>query len=125
MGNCNFKSDELDPTVGIATSHFEFLHVIGKGGFGKVWRVSHRKTKDGYAMKEMAKCRVIAKRSVNSVMNERKLLTSLRHSFQDRDNLYLVMDLMGGGDLRYHLSRVRRFSEHQTRFFVACILTGL
>ena len=30
-------------------------------------------------MKEMQKARVISKRSVNSVMNERKLLTQLKH----------------------------------------------
>lgn len=26
-------------------------------------------------------------------------------AFQDRENLYLVMDLMNGGDLRYHIGR--------------------
>jgi serine/threonine protein kinase len=35
------------------------------------------------------------------------------------------MDLMPGGDLRYHISRLKRFSEEQTRFFVACIVTAL
>lgn len=32
-------------------------------------------------------------------------------AFQDRDNLYLVMDLLTGGDLRYHISRYKRFTE--------------
>lgn len=32
-------------------------------------------------------------------------------AFQDRENLYLVMDLLTGGDLRYHLIKNRRFSE--------------
>jgi serum/glucocorticoid-regulated kinase 2 len=52
-------------------------------------------------------------------MNERQLLASLEHSFlcnivfafQDRETLFLVMDLVNGGDLRYHLGRVRRFNE--------------
>jgi serine/threonine protein kinase len=35
------------------------------------------------------------------------------------------MDLMPGGDLRYHIGKMRRFSEEQTKFFVACILLGL
>jgi len=35
------------------------------------------------------------------------------------------MDLLTGGDLRYHISRKRRFTEPETRFFVACILSGL
>ena len=38
----------------------------------------------------------------------------MQHAFQDYDNLYLVMDLLTGGDLRYHISRHKRFSEEQT-----------
>lgn len=45
--------------------------------------------------------------------------------FQDRENLYLVMDLLTGGDLRYHISKNKRFTEDQTKFFVACILLAL
>lgn len=48
--------------------------MIGKGGFGKVWKVEMKKSKHYYAMKEMSKAKIIAKRSVNSVMNERNLL---------------------------------------------------
>lgn len=78
-----------------------------------------KKNKQVYALKEMSKSKIISKRSVNSVMNERQLLSSLRHefiinmvfAFQDRENLYLVMDLLTGGDLRYHISRKRRFTE--------------
>lgn len=62
-------------------------------------------------MKEMEKARIITKRSVNSVMNERKLLAQLKHpflininyAFSDKENLYLVSDLLTGGDLRYHI----------------------
>lgn len=31
------------------------MYIIGKGGFGKVWKVEHKKTKTQYAMKEMLK----------------------------------------------------------------------
>mmetsp|Transcript_15477 Transcript_15477/g.28068 ORF Transcript_15477/g.28068 Transcript_15477/m.28068 type:complete len:359 (-) Transcript_15477:1818-2894(-) len=133
MGNCNFKSESNDTTVSLSRNHFKFHYVIGKGGFGKVWKVERSKSRELFAMKEMSKARVLVKRSVNSVMNERKLLAVLKHpfivnmqhAFQDRDNLYLVMDLMTGGDLRFHLGRAKRFSEEQTRFFVACIVAGL
>jgi serine/threonine protein kinase len=37
------------------------------------------------------------------------------YAFQDRENLYLVMDYLSGGDLRYHICRNRRFSEEITR----------
>ena len=49
----------------------------------------------------------------------------MQYAFQDRENLYLVMDLLTGGDLRYHIARHRRFSEEQTKFFIACIIISL
>lgn len=133
MGSCNFKTESADSSVSVSRSHFTFHYVIGRGGFGRVWRVEMKRDRQLFAMKEMAKARVLAKKSVNSVMNERKLLGALKHpfivnmqySFQDRENLYLVMDLLAGGDLRYHLGRQKHFTEEQTRFFAACILTGL
>lgn len=36
----------------------------------------------------------------------------MHYAFQDRDTLYLVLDLLEGGDLRHHLS-TRNFSELQ------------
>jgi len=63
----------------VTKNSFKFHYVIGKGGFGKVWKVEKKKETKFYAMKEMLKCRIISKRSVNSVMNERKLLCSLKH----------------------------------------------
>ena len=86
-----------------------------------------------FAMKEMSKARIIAKRSVTSVMSEKKLLEKLQHpflvninyAFQDRENLYLVSDLLTGGDLRYHIGKRRRFNEAETKFMIACMVLGL
>ncbi|CAG9315385.1 unnamed protein product [Blepharisma stoltei] len=133
MGSCNFKSEDADPTVSISKTHFQFHYVIGKGGFGKVWKVELKKTREIFAMKEMSKARILAKKSVNSVLNERQLLATLKHmfivnmqyAFQDKENIYLVMDLMPGGDLRYHLGRQKKFTEAQSKFFIACILIAL
>mmetsp|Transcript_4754 Transcript_4754/g.4649 ORF Transcript_4754/g.4649 Transcript_4754/m.4649 type:complete len:148 (+) Transcript_4754:154-597(+) len=80
----------------------------------------------------MLKSRVLAKRSVHSVMNEKRLLSILKHpfivnmhhAFQDRDFLYLTMDLKAGGDLRYQLTK-QAFNEEQAKFIVACLVTGL
>lgn len=125
------RPDSSDAIV--SKNSFKYLYPIGKGGFGRVWKVEMRRTKQLFAMKEMDKLRVITKRSVHSVMNERKILESLKHpfivnmlyAFQDRENLYLIMDLMNGGDLRYHLNKNKGFLETQAKFFAACIITGL
>ena len=51
-----------------------------------------------------------------------RFLVNMHFAFQDRENLFLVMDLLTGGDLRYHVARQRRFSEEETKFFIACLL---
>ncbi len=58
---------------------FDFTYVIGKGGFGKVWKVHSKKYKKFYALKEMSKAKIIDKKNVEAVMNERELLMSLDH----------------------------------------------
>jgi serine/threonine protein kinase len=35
------------------------------------------------------------------------------------------MDYLSGGDLRFHLCVRRCFDENQTRFFIACLISGL
>ena len=127
------KKLKFDQDPPLAKYNFNFHHVVGKGGFGRVWKVEMKRKKQMFAMKEMLKLRVVSKRSVHSVLNERSILEKLNHpfianmhyAFQDRENLYLVLDLLQGGDLRYHISRKKRFSEAESRFFVACIVNGL
>jgi serine/threonine protein kinase len=48
-----------------------------------------------------------------SLYNDR-FIVNMHYAFQDYDNLYLVMDLLTGGDLRYHIAKHRKFSEKQT-----------
>ena len=55
MGSCNFKADPTETTVSQSKSHFQFHFCIGKGGFGKVWKVEHKKDHCLFAMKEMSK----------------------------------------------------------------------
>jgi len=38
-------------------------------------------------------------------------------AFQDAENLYLIMDLCNGGDLRYHLYKSKRFNETETSIY--------
>ena len=117
----------------LSRNNFKFLYVIGKGGFGRVWKIQSKKTKTEYALKEMSKLKIIDKKSEKSINSEREFLSKLNHpfivnmhyAFQDSDNLYLVMDILNGGDLRYHVSRYRKFSEEQTRFFIANMVFAL
>ena len=44
-------------------------------------------------------------------MNDYRFLINMTYAFQDKENLFLVMDYMSGGDLRYHIGKMRRFTE--------------
>ena len=114
-------------------NHFEFLHIIGRGGFGKVWKVKLKKTNEYFALKEMSKTKIIDRRSEASIMSEKTLLSKLNNpfivnmyfAFQDYLNLYLVMDLLSGGDLRYQLGKKKKFTEKETKFFISNIILAL
>ena len=81
----------------------------------------------------MSKAKIIDKKSIESILGEKRILSELHHpfivnmiySFQDFDYLYLVMELLSGGNLRYHISLKKRFHENQIKFIIGCIMIGL
>ena len=127
------KNDTNIGNIKLSKSLFDFLYVIGRGGFGKVWKVLLKRTSKNYALKEMSKMKIILKRSEKSIQSERELLSNLYHpfivnmisAFQDFNNLYLVMDLFKGGDMRYHIYLNKKFNERQSKFFISNIILGL
>ncbi|KAK7695957.1 hypothetical protein QCA50_000596 [Cerrena zonata] len=113
---------------------FEFLKLIGRGTFGKVFQVRKKDTKRIYAMKILSKREIIAKKEVAHTIGERKILqrslespflVGLKFSFQTDADLYLVTDFKSGGELFWHLQRETRFSEERARFYVAELVLAL
>lgn len=93
---------DIESSSNVNKNSFEFISVIGRGGFGKVWKVHNKKYNKTYAMKEMSKVTIIDGKSELSIKSERDLLSKIKHpfiinmhfSFQDQDYLYLVMDYL-------------------------------
>ncbi|KAG6833790.1 hypothetical protein H0H87_001222 [Tephrocybe sp. NHM501043] len=113
---------------------FEFLKLIGRGTFGKVFQVRKRDTKRIYAMKVLSKKEIVAKKEVAHTIGERKILqrsldspflVGLKFSFQTDSDLYLVTDFKSGGELFWHLQRETRFSEERARFYIAELVLAL
>ena len=139
MGNCSSQSSKSKRKLrnfylDISIKQFIFVKLVGKGAFGEIWEVIHRSSKERLAVKKISKNRVISKKSVASIVNEMKLLVNLRSSFivniryafQNAKELFLALDFMPGGDLRYQLNnRVTPFTEEEVRFMIACILCGV
>ena len=85
----------------------EIKGILGRGGFGFVFLVRNKVNDDRYAMKKISKLTVIEKKQHINILNEKRVLQSMKHPFipklylstQDKDCLYLVIELLQGGDL--------------------------
>lgn len=72
-------------------------------------------------------------RAVDNIIQERRLLeeidshyiVNLRYAFQDDENLFMIIDLMLGGDLRFHLDRNGPFDEYSVKIYIAEIALSL
>nr|QIA61837.1 RAC serine/threonine-protein kinase [Halichondria panicea] len=112
---------------------FEMLRVLGKGTFGKVVMCKEKSSGEIYAMKILKKDVIVAKDEIAHTLTENRVLqmanhpflTSLKFSFQTNDRLCFVMEYVNGGELFFHLSRERVFSEERTRFYGAEITMGI
>ncbi|XP_050331866.1 serine/threonine-protein kinase 32A [Bactrocera neohumeralis] len=106
--------------------HFQILRAIGKGSFGKVCIVQKRDSGILYAMKYVSRSACESRGALGGVIKEVELLASLEHpflvnlwfSFQDEEDLFMVCDLLTGGDLRYHLQNRVEFSEKSVALLV-------
>mmetsp|Transcript_20110 Transcript_20110/g.28048 ORF Transcript_20110/g.28048 Transcript_20110/m.28048 type:complete len:684 (-) Transcript_20110:528-2579(-) len=111
---------------------FKIVKLLGQGGFGKVFCCKKADSGQLYAVKCLSKARIIQKKAISMTKLEKDSMARLRSNFivgldfatQDAETLYLVMTLMTGGNLRYHLRR-EGFGEHLTRFYAAEVLLGL
>ncbi|KAE8356419.1 kinase-like domain-containing protein [Aspergillus coremiiformis] len=124
MGNSQGKP--VCATDEINLNQFRLLRVVGKGAFGKVRIVEKKDTGLTFALKYIRKEEVVRSESVRNIIRERRMLEhlnhpflcNLRYSFQDIEYIYIVVDLMNGGDLRFHISR-KCFTEEAVRFWAA------
>ncbi|GAA6028306.1 hypothetical protein JCM8097_006967 [Rhodosporidiobolus ruineniae] len=125
------RYEKYDVKQGLHPNHFDFLRMIGKGTFGRVFQVRKKDTKRIYAMKVLSKREIVAKKEVAHTIGERKILQrssdspfllGLKFSFQTETDLYLVMDYKSGGELFHHLQKEGRFTEDRARFYTAEIV---
>ena len=129
LGNGKFINDNGK----IDKSSFKLLEIIGRGGFSKVWKVLYLKYNKIYAMKQMYKVEIIDKKSENDTLIELSLLSRIHHpfivnahfAFQDNDYLYLILDYLHQGDLRYQLINNKYYTETQVKFIISNILLSL
>ncbi|KAF8515907.1 kinase-like domain-containing protein [Gautieria morchelliformis] len=133
MGGICCGPERIDLDGEVDLFHFVLLRNVGKGAFGKVRMVQHKQSRKLYALKYIDKARCAKMKAVPNIIQERRLLeevdhpfvVNLRYAFQDDENCFFVLDLMLGGDLRFHLERLKFLPEDTVRLYVAEISSAL
>ncbi|CAD8070381.1 unnamed protein product [Paramecium primaurelia] len=111
----------------ITVEDFESLAIIGRGAFGEVRVCRNKSTNEIVAIKKIKKSEMIFKNQLGHIRAERDLLVQskckwiveLKSSFQDDDNLYLVMEFLSGGDLMTLLIKKDIIPERHAKFYIA------
>ncbi|CAI9773699.1 unnamed protein product [Fraxinus pennsylvanica] len=112
---------------------FEIIKPISRGAFGRVFLAKKRTTGDLFAIKVLKKADMIRKNAVESILAERNILISVRnpfvvrffYSFTCRENLYLVMEYLNGGDLYSLLRNLGCLDEDVARVYIAEVVLAL
>jgi len=113
---------------------FEVIKPISKGAFGSVFLAKKKATGDYYAIKVLKKADMIAKNQITNVKAERMILmkqaespfvAKLFFTFQSKDNLYLVMEYLNGGDCAALMKSLGALSEEWAKNYVAEVVLGL
>ena len=112
---------------------FESLKVIGRGAFGEVWLVQKKDMGHVYAMKILRKADMVEKEQLGHIRAERDILVEAEslwvvkmfYSFQDKLNLYLIMEFLPGGDMMTLLIKKDTLREGETQFYVAETMLAL
>ncbi|KAA0055133.1 putative serine/threonine protein kinase IRE [Cucumis melo var. makuwa] len=112
---------------------FEIIKPISRGAYGRVFLARKRATGDLFAIKVLKKADMIRKNAVESILAERNILISVRnpfvvrffYSFTCRENLYLVMEYLNGGDIYSLLRNLGCLDEDMARIYIAEIVLAL
>ncbi|CAL1573384.1 unnamed protein product [Knipowitschia caucasica] len=119
----------------VTKSTFRQYRVLGKGGFGEVCACQVRATGKMYACKKLEKKRIKKRKGEAMALNEKQILekvnsrfvVSLAYAYETKDALCLVLTLMNGGDLKFHIYHMGEagFDEERAVFYTAEICCGL
>jgi serine/threonine-protein kinase RIM15 len=113
---------------------FEVIKPISKGAFGSVFLAKKKATGDYYAIKVLKKADMIAKNQITNVKAERMILmkqaespfvAKLYFTFQSKENLYLVMEYLNGGDCAALIKSLGALPEEWAKNYVAAVVLGL
>ena len=124
----------VSPTVKMGLEHesdkSDFFrcgdYCIGKGGFGEVWKVNHKKTNELYVIKVLDKERLKLQNLIAQLNLEIEIMYKVHHPhimqlinhFEDDDNFFMIMPYASRGQLYTLLKKNTKLDQKMTSQFL-------
>jgi len=107
--------------------------LLGKGSFGEVFHVKHKRTEQEYAMKVLQKTKIMSSNLLRYAVTERNILAYVHHpyivnlhyAFQTPSHLVLVLQYCPRGNLQQLILCEKRLQESISRLYTSEILLAL
>jgi CRP-like cAMP-binding protein len=131
------KEKVLNP-YGIRFEDLHEIKVLGEGSFGRVSLVQVQRPEESFsepwALKRMSKAVIDKMKQKKNIMNEKKILALLDHpfvlaleaTFQDSRSLYMLLEIVPGGELFNYLDQQEGGIVPATSawFYMACMVSA-
>ncbi|SCU83437.1 LADA_0C11452g1_1 [Lachancea dasiensis] len=113
---------------------YDIIKPISKGAYGSVFLAKRRLTGEYYAIKALKKSDMIAKNQVTNVKSERAIMMAqsnkpyvaqLFATFQNRENLFLVMEYLSGGDLATLIKMMGSLPDQWAKQYITEVIYGV
>jgi len=122
------------PTSGkYSLNDFQILRTLGTGSFGRVHLIRSNHNGRFYALKVLKKHTIVKLKQIEHTNDERLMLSVVSHpfivrlwgTFQDSNNIFMVMDYIEGGELFSLLRKSQRFPNPVAKFYAAEVCLAL
>lgn len=113
---------------------YNAIKMIGKGSFARVYLVEDKLTQVKYAVKAFSKEYLVSQsKGKESLMNEIDIMQAIKNPYilnleevhESKNSIYLVLELLEGGELFNQMSQKITISINDTRRVMKCLLDAL
>ena len=128
IGKSIYKNEDLFPpnyfqtndNIGTKSSDFEIIKLLGKGAFGKVYKVKSKINFQIYAMKIFDKHLDTISENLKKKLLHPNIINIYGH-FQENGKIYVIMEYMDNGNLKDYIS-VNKGNNVLSENQILCIL---
>jgi len=123
----------MAPLEGSSIADFNIGVTLGTGSFGRVRFATHDSSNQHFAIKMLRKSDIIRYHQVEHIRSEKAILNELSRdqhpfivnlaaSFQDSCYIYMVIEIVIGGEFFSHLRNAVKFPNETAKFFAAHVV---